>query len=317
MEELLSPIYANGALLALWGALLFHWLLPIPHSAHPALLWHQFASLLASKVNRHHQPQQSALSGTLAWLLMMMPLLVLLMAAKPLVWEPALFEMALLMLALEWRGSEHFAKAAIHALSTEDKARSRTLLATSVNRETERLSNLGLGKASAETLIMGIGRNVICVLFWYALLGGIGALTYRFAMELARAWSPSRARFHPFGRSAIRFLALIELVPMRLFALTLLPGKSAAGVWQGLRTQAPHWPLPGPAWLLCTIGHKLQISLGGPAFYDGVRAERSKIGGRIAPSALHLAQVQALLTWRVTVWIVLISIILALVHQGL
>ncbi|MDW3059654.1 adenosylcobinamide-phosphate synthase, partial [Vibrio sp. 1978] len=43
MEEIFQQFYANGALLVMWGALLFHLIRSIPHSAHPATLWRKVA----------------------------------------------------------------------------------------------------------------------------------------------------------------------------------------------------------------------------------------------------------------------------------
>ncbi|HAS8147572.1 TPA: adenosylcobinamide-phosphate synthase, partial [Vibrio vulnificus] len=98
---------------------------------------------------------------------------------------PQLFELALLLLALDWRSNESLAKALIRAMANEDKPAARSLLSPYLNRETTTLSQLGIGKAAAETLIMGYGRNVVGVLFWFALSGGIGALMYRLTVELA------------------------------------------------------------------------------------------------------------------------------------
>lgn len=317
MEDLFQQLYSNGALLVLWGALLFHLILPFPREAHPAILWHKFAEQLADKVNTNNSYSQSILSGSLAWLLMMLPMLAVLVALKPLVWQPQLFELAFLLLAIDWRNTDKFTAQFVAALAREDKEQAKMLLKPLVNRSTEPLSLLGLGKAGSETLIMSYGRNVIGVLFWYALAGGIGAFFYRMSVELARAWSPSRQQFTPFGIPAIKIVAMLDFVPLRLFATMISCGQRASACVQLIRQQARSWPLPGPAWLIVSVGAKLELSLGGPAIYAGHKAVRAKLGGRIAPSAIHVAQVQKLLAWRMFAWIVIQSLVMGLIYQGI
>lgn len=191
---------------------------------------------------------------------MIFPTMALLWALKPLVWHPQLFDLALLLLALDWRRQETLANQLTQALAKEDKLQARALLQPFVNRQTTTLSALGLGKAGVETLVMGFGRNVVGVLFWYGLLGGSGALMYRLIAELARAWSPSRTTFQPFGLPAIRMLALLDWLPLRLFSLLIITGKQAGSVFNAVLVQSRSWPLPGPAWLLCAVGNKLQLS---------------------------------------------------------
>ena len=178
-------------------------------------------------------------------------------------------------------------------------------------------SLLGLGKAGTETLIMSYGRNVVAVLFWYAITGGIGAFIYRMTVELARAWSPSREKFSPFGLPVIRAVAVLDYIPLRLFAVMIALGSRTSEVWALLKQQAATWPLPGPSWLIIAVGAKQELSLGGPAIYDGKKSVRSKLGGRIAPSAIHIAQVQRLLAWRMFAWIMVQSAIMGLIYQGI
>ncbi|MCK6264833.1 cobalamin biosynthesis family protein [Vibrio sp. ZSDE26] len=316
MEEIFNQLYSNGTLLVMWGALLFHLIIPIPREAHPVTLWHKFAEQLAEKVNTNTHYSQSLISGTLAWLLMVIPAILVLWALKPLVWQPQLFELALLLLALDWRSNEKLANGLTKALAHDDKKTARTLLSPVLNRDTSSLSALGLGKAGAETIIMGYGRNVVCVLFWYAIADGSGALIYRLTAELARAWSPSRARYSPFGLTVTRTVAILDFIPLRLFALFIVCGNKAFHTFKTMLIQSPSWPLPGPAWLLTSVGNKLELSLGGPAIYNKRKSVRSKIGGRIAPSAIHLSQVQTLIAWRVFAWILIQSLILFTVYQG-
>ncbi|KLN64364.1 cobalamin biosynthesis family protein [Vibrio sp. VPAP30] len=317
MEDSFNQFYSNGALLVLWGALLIHLILPFPREAHPAILWHKFAEQLADKVNVNSNYSQSIISGTLAWLLMLFPMFAVLIALKPLVWQPELFELALLLLAIDWRNTDKFTAQFVAAIAREDKEQAKMLIKPIINRSTAPLSLLGLGKAGAETLIMSYGRNVIGVLFWYALGGGIAAFMYRMSVELARAWSPSRQRFSPFGIPAIRAVAVLDFIPLRVFAIFITIGHRAQATAQLLRQQTQSWPLPGPAWLLVSVGSKLELSLGGPAIYDGHKAERAKLGGRIAPSAIHIAQVQKTLAWRMFAWIVIQSLVMGFIYQGI
>ncbi|WP_194437426.1 cobalamin biosynthesis family protein [Vibrio fluminensis] len=317
MEELFNQLFSNGALLVMWGALLCHWVLPLPREAHPAVLWRKFAEQLANKVNSPGHYSQSLTAGILAWLLMMLPMLIVLGALKTLVWQPQLYELAFLLLALDWRNNHVFATQFTQFLANENSAAAKKQLAPLVNRNTASLSLLGLGKAGSETLIMGLGRNVVAVLFWYALAGGIGAFMYRMAMELARAWSPSRQQFMPFGIPAVRILAVLDFIPLRLFALMILLGNRAQASLTLLKQQAASWPLPGPSWLLIACGSKLELSLAGPAIYNGRKAVRAKLGGRIAPAAFHFAQLSKLLTSRLWLWVSLQSLIMGAIYQGL
>lgn len=145
METGFSHFYANGALLVMWGALLFHLLLPIPHAAHQSLCG--TSSLNCWQVRSIHQPVMRKISclapshgvddfpddGTS-------------LALKPLVWQPQLFDLALLLLSLDWRRQETLANQLAQALAKEDKPQARALLQPFVNRQTTTLSALGLAR---------------------------------------------------------------------------------------------------------------------------------------------------------------------------
>ncbi|MCQ1058926.1 cobalamin biosynthesis family protein [Photobacterium sp. DNB23_23_1] len=316
MTDAIALIAGNSTLLALWGALALQWLFPIPSQLSPLQIWRQLALTLASKVNKPSDaPQQKRLSGLLSWSLLWLTVLIVLICLYQLVWIDVTFHLLLLWVALDWRNMHKFSKQFVHAYSREDKLQCRALLDSKLNRYTGNLSLLGLGKAGAETLLVGYGRLVIGVLFWYALAGGIGAILYRLAVELSRCWSPSRQQFRHFGQPATTALAILDIVPLRLFALFLMIGHNGRVALRGLRQQGESWQLPGPGWLLAATGHKLSLSLGGPVIYDQIKMERPKLGGKIAPAALHLSQIDRLANQRLWIWISVQSLLL-LMLQG-
>ncbi|MGL6258355.1 cobalamin biosynthesis family protein [Vibrio sp. WXL103] len=316
MEGILGSYYANGMVLIMWGALLAHLALPIPRLSHPIEWWRRFALLLSAKVNSQN-PQQAALAGSLAMALMLLPTALLLMALNALSWQSELFQLGLLILALDWRNSDGLVRELTQAMADEDKFRARALLAPWVNRQTDSLSMLGLGKAGAETYLMAMGRGVIGVLFWFSLLGGIGAMLYRLTIELARVWSPSRQSYSPFGQASTRLTAALDVVPLRLFSLLILIGGHTQHNLSLVRQQATSWALPGPSWLLISSAAKYQLALGGPAIYESRKSLRAKIGGRIAPAAIHLSQLRQMMTARTLIWVALLSLFLLTINQGL
>ncbi|MGR5502375.1 cobalamin biosynthesis family protein [Vibrio sp. DNB22_10_4] len=317
MSSFIESLYANGALLTLWGALLFHLLIPIPPSAHPVRFWQLLLSHIASKVNSPSAlPQQQQLSGILALMLLLVPTLAVLVALQTLVWKAEFYQLALLLLAVEWRGNELFTRRFIDALAKEDKLGARHLLASKVNRETDALSLLGLGKAGAESVIVGYARNVIGVLFWYGLAGGIGALMYRLCAELARSWSPNKLGYATFGKPAAWLFMMIDFVPQKLFSMMVLLGLPTHAIKQTL-SQAKAWPNAATNWLICGYANRFELALGGPAIYGTDKLQRARVGGKIAPAAIHIAQIQKHIAWRIYVWLMLQSAVMFIIYQGL
>jgi adenosylcobinamide-phosphate synthase len=311
-HNVLDILITFSSIFLLWGAVIVNVILPLDFSSHPARLWRQFAHLLAEKVNTNHSYTQDMISGTLACALMLLPALTVLMALGNLAGQIEYFNIALLIIALDWRHQLRFTNQMVQLLGQEDKANARLALSPIINRQVDTLSMVGLGKATVETLVVGQTRQVIGVMFWFAVGGGIGALIYRLACELQRAWSPAKPDFRPFGLASSRLVLILEWLPSHLFILLLLIGRNVGQIYSQAKTQVSRWPSPSTGWLLSVIGLKLQLALGGPAIYESKKAVRAKLGGRIAPSALHISQVATLINQRTLWWIVIQSILMVL-----
>jgi len=247
---------------------------------------------------------------------MIIPAVILLIALSPLVWQQQLFNLALLILSLDIRNQRQFSAHLIDSLSKEDKTASRKLLSEWLNRRTQTLSFIGIGKAGAETLLIGTARNIICIVFWYGLLGGIGAFTYRIVSELHRIWSPSRTKFHPFGQFTFRLLTLLEIIPVILFSSLLFVGKDSISRLRLVLQQSTSWTSNHIGYLIAVAGVKFNLSLGGPALYEHQKFIRAKLGGRVAPSSFHLSLLQRGLTIRIFIWLIVQSMVMFLLHKG-
>ncbi|WP_077764999.1 cobalamin biosynthesis protein [Salinivibrio sp. PR5] len=320
MDVLLNPQYwltmaANHpSFWALWLALLIHWLLPLSANYSPFQYWQQYALILADQVNQTTDPKrQRKLAGGLALALMCGTLAILLIATRELVWFRPLFDALLLWLALDWRNIDTFSQAFADAIEQHDKGTARALLANRVNRETESLSIVGLGKAGAETILLGTARHAACVIFYFVLFGGVGALLYASLVRLARVWSPSRLTFYPFGLAVARLLNGLDYIPMRLFALLFALGRSPLTHLKACWQQGQRWRTPGPGWLLACASSRFQLSLGGPAIYQGTKTLRTKIGSGVTPACYHLLLLRQKLRVSMLIWIAFSALCLLIV----
>ncbi len=312
MAELEQWLTLYSAALVFIGALLAHLLIPIPSELHPINLWNQLAKVLASKVGGGDEPSQQRLAGTLAWSLLIVPCAALFFATRNLVWQPYVFDFTLLFFALGWREQELFARQSGKLLSAQDKTQLRELLDSKLNRDCSSLSILGLGKACSETLIVGQMRTVAGVIFWYAVGGPIAAALFRLCGELARSWSIHVKYNGQFGLFANRVFSVMEWLPSKLFTALLLMNKRSLTSVSSIRQQALSWRNKATGLALASIGVQHELALGGPAIYSGSKIERAKLGGRIAPAALHLGQIAQTVRIRLYVLVAVILLLLVL-----
>lgn len=310
--SLLEALLSNSALLTMWGALVLHWQFPIENRHfHPLTIWQHLVETVSEKVNHHHYSQkQLQLSGSLAFCFLWGFAAIILILLKHFVWQQWFFELLLLWFALGWKPLVHKGILLKQHLMKGHKPAARILLSKIVKRETSNLSEIGLAKLGCETMIVGYLRSLICVLFYYAISGGVGAFLYAMLMQMNRAWSTRQKSHQIFGKTTANVLAIVEWLPTRLFALLVATGKNLQLAFHGFKNQ-PHKTNGQLLWSV--IGSKFQIALGGAAFYDEKRIERSKFGGEILPSTMHLILLSQSLLQKSLIWIGLQSLFVYMV----
>ncbi|WP_407332191.1 cobalamin biosynthesis family protein [Enterovibrio sp. 27052020O] len=318
MTELPTPFEAllgYSTLLAMWGALLLHWFFPVPSDFNPLSLWRQVATAIADKVNHTEDPpSQQRLAGGLSLTIMWLTLAILLIALQQIVWVPWLFDLLLLWFSLSWRPLVDTTLKLEATLLRQDKPAARTLLSTSLNRDTKSLSPVGIAKAGCEQLLIGYSRGLIGILFWYAVGGGVAAFLYTLIIQLARCWPTRRGDFAHFGLPTSALLSVVDAVPSRLFALLIAMGYRFEPAVLAIREQGRNWSVNGAGWILAASGAKFQLALGGPAIYDDEKISRPRIGGDIAPSPLHLALLNQQLRQKALLWILIQSFLMWFAH---
>ena len=226
--------------LAALAAVLLDRLLGEPRRFHPLVGFGTLAGWLEKRLNR-----RTIAGGALAWLLAVGPWVALTAALRPL--APFAVDVALLYFALGAQSLCEHAEAIARPLAAGDLAEARRRVGWIVSRDTSALDAAGVARAGVESVLENGNDAAFGALFWFALLGGPGALLFRLANTLDAMWGYRTERLNLFGRVAARADDLLNWPAARLTALTyalLGRTRTALACW---RTQAPAWDKIGRA----------------------------------------------------------------------
>lgn len=154
----------------------------------------------------------------------------------------------------------------------------RTQLARIVGRDTKNLNATQIRTAALETLAENLSDGVIAPLFWFALLGAPGMLSYKMINTLDSMIGYKSERFLYFGKFAARLDDVANFIPARITALLMLLvsgqfSKTGFVLSNGNKHASPNSGYPEAA-----LAGILGCRFGGPNYYFGKRVEKPYIG---------------------------------------
>ena len=154
----------------------------------------------------------------------------------------------------------------------------RQQVARIVGRDTSELSAQEVRTAALETLAENLSDGVIAPLFWFAILGVPGMLTYKMINTLDSMIGYKTERYRDFGCWAAHIDDVANYIPARLTALLMAiasPRKSLLRfIWRnGRRHASPNSGYPEAA-----LAGILNCRFGGPHYYFGQLFPKPYIG---------------------------------------
>lgn len=154
----------------------------------------------------------------------------------------------------------------------------RTQLARIVGRDTDSLSATQIRTAALETLAENLSDGVIAPLFWFALLGAPGMLSYKMINTLDSMIGYKNERYLYFGKFAARLDDIANFVPARITALLMLLvsgkfTKTGFVLSNGDKHASPNSGYPEAA-----LAGILGCRFGGPNYYFGEIVPKPYIG---------------------------------------
>jgi adenosylcobinamide-phosphate synthase len=170
-------------------------------------------------------------------------------------------------------GSKVFAVLHVQGLEAGRKQLSRI-----VGRDTSALSAQQIRIAVLETMSENLSDGVVAPLFYYALAGVPGMMTYKMINTMDSMLGYRNERYELFGKFAARLDDVANFIPARLTALLMA---LMSGCWQGLvfvlkygnKHKSPNAGYPEAA-----LAGILDCRFGGPNVYHGVLVKKPYIG---------------------------------------
>jgi len=207
--------------------------------------------------------------GRMAWIVTMLGLLVpaLLVSwacAKISPFAVLAWNVLIAYLTLGFRHYSHYFTSIQLALNSGDEATARTLLAEWTRQDTTGMSVSDISRVAVEKALVATHRNVFGVFFWFAMpFGPAGAILYRVAEYLARAWNePEHLKNEPFGRFATRAFYWIDWVPARLTAIAFAIVGNFEDAIYSWRNFAHRWQDEAVGIILSAGGGAMGLRLG-------------------------------------------------------
>jgi adenosylcobinamide-phosphate synthase len=308
--------------LAMLLAVVLDALLGEPKRFHPLVAFGRYASAIERRLKRTEAapstdtapPCRSVLArdrrrrnaGIAAWCVaVLIPLAVLILLRSMLpTWAAFCLDTLVLYAAIGRRSLGEHARPIADALDADDLDAARVAVGWMVSRDTGALNASQVAGAATESVLENGHDAVFGALFWFALLGGPGALLFRLANTLDAMWGYRTPRYLHFGWAAARIDDVLGYVPARLTALSYaLAGRFdiALRCW---REQAPRWKSPNAGPVMAAGAGALYVELGGPAPYHGEWQDRPVLGQGDTPDASSIRAALRLVDRGVIGWLV-------------
>jgi len=170
---------------------------------------------------------------------------------------------------------DHVANVA-RAVRAGSLSSARVALAGIVGRDTAALNESGVARAAIETLAENFSDGLVAPALWFLLLGLPGMAAYKAINTADSMIGHMTERYTDFGWAAARVDDLVNLPASRLAALliALAAGNGSGRTTAAFRVavaDAPRHLSPNAGWPEAAMAGALDIALGGPKTYAGVR----------------------------------------------
>lgn len=260
-------------------------LLPLPRCCRLDVLLPIFRTM-GRKVNlESNSPSQRYFAGIMTTLMLCAAVAGAVILVHSVAGFDSLIVLLLLPFVLESRECSRHTSSVCKLLKQGDKEQARQELSEVMLRECDRLSPMGCAKAASDYACIFMFKRWFCVMFWFLAAGIEGAVMMQLFNIISGEFSVKLERNSTFGLFPARCCELACLIPAlllgTLISFTWAPLRGLKGGIAGCKC----YPSPSCGFMLGSCGAVLNLSLGGPRYYEGSKCRYPRVGGTNDPAA--------------------------------
>jgi len=226
-----------------------------------------------------------------------------------------LWAVAMLYVTLGFRQFSHYFTRIRDALHVGDEHAACQALAQWQGIDTRAMARGELLRQVLQYSVLAAHRHVFGVLFWFTALaalglGPLGAVLYRMAAHLERAWSRPELANSPLQQAAHQAWRVLDWLPARLTALSFAVVGNFEDAIEGWRFYANRFGCGGDGVILAATAGALDVRLDdGASSAAGADVLEDETPPGRAPEVGHLRSVVALVWRAVVVWLLLLALL--------
>ncbi|MFT5887627.1 MAG: adenosylcobinamide-phosphate synthase [Zhongshania sp.] len=281
---------------------------------HPLVGFGYLASRSELLANRFSQPWLAKCAGSIAWLLLILPVMTLVALLDWILagWS-VLSSLALHVLVLYWAIGWQSMREHILPLYQDLRVGNLVLAARRVgglvSRDTGQLNSQEITAASLETTIENSNDALFASLFWYVLGGPVAVVLHRLANTLDAMWGYRNVRFQYFGWFAARNDDVLNFIPAQLTSLGFVLASMSMTSFRCWFTQGWRWKSINAGSVMASGAAALDLQLGGEASYHSESQLRPMLGYGAKPKVGDLLRALALVQRQLFLWLMVLAIL--------
>ena len=268
-----SPVASNFLLLVC--VIFLKWAMTFIANTDVFAFFRFYCQQLALKVNKTSNSQnQQVIAGWLAMLINYSTLFVIVWLFEAFIEVVWLWHALLLYISLENLQLAMKGKLIAQDLVANKKYEAKQKISPYLLRDSEQLSTMGICKSFIEMQLLRVNQHIVCVSFYFLLLGPYAAFSFRLLLEMHHVWNSKQPRFNYFGKPVALICNLLQWLPSRLssiFLLLLSVNKNLALYWRLVRKN--FFNLNNNL-LIHSFALVNEIRLGGVCMYQGEKVRR-------------------------------------------